>query len=68
MFSQLRIVAKFKAIRNLAVSPEPAHFETLQGEEAADWWDVAAIIRAHANEILSLLCAIPEEEVDVQDR
>ena len=68
MFSQLRIVAKFKAIRNLAVSPEPARFETLQGEKAADWWDVAAAIRARANEILSLLCAIPEEEVDVQDR
>lgn len=66
--SQLRIVVKFKNIGYFAASREPAHFETLQGEEAADLWNDAAAIRALANEILSLLCAIPEEELDVQDR
>lgn len=38
-----------------------------QEEDAADLWVDAAAIRKKANEILSLLSTIPEEEVDVQD-
>ena len=61
------IVAKFKTIRDIAAR-NPAEFESLQEEEVADLWNDAAAIRATANEMLPLLCAIPEEELDMQDR
>jgi len=60
VLNQLRIVTKFNMISILAAQT--------QEEEAADLWVDAAAIRKKANEILSLLSTIPEEEVDVQDR
>lgn len=68
VLNQLRIVAKFKSIRDLAGHQNPRAFAALQGEEAADLWYPASQIREIANQILSLLPATPEEDADVQDR
>jgi hypothetical protein len=52
-----------------AIQENPDRFaQRWQEEEAARGWNDAAEIRAMANEILSLLGTVPEEEVDVQDR
>lgn len=71
VLNQLRIVAKFKSIRDLAGHQNPRAFAALQGEEAADLWYPASQIREIAHQILSLLSllpATPAEDADVQDR
>ena len=68
VLNQLRIVTKFKIIRDLAAHENPADFGMMQGEEAANLWDDAEEVLAIADEILSLLSAIPKEDAEVQDR
>ena len=68
LLNQLRIMAKFNMMSLFAAQGNPGVFAQFRGEEVADLWHDAAIIRKMAHEIQSLLGTVPEEEVDVQDR
>lgn len=70
-FNQLRIVGKFKAIRDSAIYDHPddiADLQALLEQEAAGMWEMLRAIRECANEILRLLGAAAEEEdLEVED-
>ena len=58
--NQLRLVAKFKEIRELALPDDDLVFEddlALQDEAAAQMWDMASSVRKLAREIQELLAA-----------
>ena len=64
VLNQLRIVAKFKKIIDLAAEQTPAAF----AKGAEHLWDPTSQIREIANEILTLLGATPAKDTDAQDR
>lgn len=69
-FNQLRIVGKFKAIRDSAIYDNPddiADLEALLEQEADDMWENVRAIRECAKEILLRLGAATEEDLDAQD-
>ena len=70
-YSGLRIVAKFKAIRDIATYEDPNKVANLQGEmqeNAADIWTCLCAIKAWVKEIREFLgAATDEEDSDVQD-
>ena len=69
-FDQLRIVGKFKVIRDSATYDHPDRIADLQAlleQEAAGMWEMLPAIREWANEILRLLGAAKKEDLEVED-
>ena len=69
-FNQLRIVGKFKQMRDSATCHHPdkiADLQALLEEEAPSMWENLRAIQELAHEILRLLRAATEEDLEVED-